>query len=155
MRTMRLRQLLVVFPHPEANNVIFRQSSIMSYIKPEHVIAKRIRRDDRQTGTLALACLFIRGDGKLLHYNGSTMSLFPSRTAPVSMLMRVLKFKIQISGNEPRASKLRERNLSRCVNGIHTILPTRDFVLNVASVMKSAKHPTWTWGSGKRKSALC
>ena len=50
---------------------------------------------------------------------------------------------------EPRVSKLRERNLSRCVNGIHTILPTRGFELNVVSVvlvMKSAKHLTWTWG---------
>ena len=50
--------------------------------------------------------------------------------------------------NEPRASKLREQNLSRCVNGIHAILPTGGFELNVASVMKSAKHLTWTWGIG-------
>ena len=32
------------------------------------------------------------------------------------------------------------------VNVIHAILPTRGLELNVASVMKSAKHLTWTWG---------
>ena len=34
------------------------------------------------------------------------------------------------------------------VNVIHAIIPTRGFELNVASVTKSAKHPTWTWGIG-------
>ena len=32
------------------------------------------------------------------------------------------------------------------VNVIHTIIPTLGFELNVASVTKSPKHPTWTWG---------
>ena len=32
------------------------------------------------------------------------------------------------------------------VNVIHAIIPIRGFELNVALVMKSAKHPTWTWG---------
>ena len=32
------------------------------------------------------------------------------------------------------------------VNVIHIIILTRGFELNVVSVMKSAKHLTWTWG---------
>ena len=47
------------------------------------------------------------------------------------------------NGNRASVSRCRERFF---ITFRQRFLPTRGFELNVASVMKSAKHLTWTWG---------